>query len=92
MLRLLAFLITGFWPSHRSLMALNKRVDRLELDAATHRKKLNRLWGAWYAERGSVPDVETEPGAPPSDFPEEEFQTQLALKRGGIPRGATTAG
>ena len=92
MLRLLAFLITGFWPSHRSLMALNKRVDRLELDAGTQRKKLNRLWGAYYAERGSVPDELPEPGAPPSDFPEEEFQTQLALKRGGIARGEAASG
>jgi len=91
MIRLLAFLITGFWPSQSSLLALRKRIDRLEYEFATYKKKLNRLWGAYYAT-GEIPDVAPGPSVAGDDFPEEEFQTQLALKRGGIARGEAASG
>jgi hypothetical protein len=83
MIRLLAFLITGFWPSQSSLLALRKRLDRLEYDHATYKKRLNRLWGAYYAT-GEIPPTSISSSSSADEFPEEEFQTQLALRKGGL--------
>lgn len=96
MFRLIAFLITGFWPSERSLLALAKRLNRLELDFSTYKKKLNRLWGAYYAEAGSPDDDETDSpilprAAAPRDFPDDEFNELLEARRRGTTNGGTNA-
>jgi hypothetical protein len=84
MLRLLAFLVTGFWPSAKSLLALNRRVDALEQRLTTLTKKHNTLAGSYYADPESA--GEGSPGADAPDFPEAEFRDQLAAKRGGLTR------
>lgn len=80
MLRLLAFLVTGFWPSAKSLMALNRRVDDLGRKLETLTKRHNSLAGSYYNDTEETPD---EPGATPTggSFPEEEFNKRLEEKR-----------
>lgn len=50
MLRLIAFIVTGFWPSNSSLRALGKRLGDLEASHLTLKKKFNTLAGSYYAE------------------------------------------
>lgn len=83
MLRLIAFLVTGFWPSAKSLMALNRRVDDLGRKLETLTKRHNSLAGSYYN------DTEEDPGvgdaaasvAAPRDFPEDEFNQKLNERR-----------
>jgi hypothetical protein len=83
MLRLIAFLVTGFWPSAKSLMALNRRVDALEQRLTTLTKKHNTLAGSYYAETEPIEDAAAPAGASSSssNFPEDEFQERLAARR-----------
>lgn len=78
MLRLLAFLITGFWPSAKSLLALNRRVDALDQRLTTLTKKHNTLAGSFYADTEPVGDT---PRIAASDFPEDEFERLREEKR-----------
>lgn len=80
MLRLIAFLVTGFWPSAKSVLALNRRVDALEQRLQTLTKKHNTLAGSYYAESELIGDGDPAP-AGPSNFPEEEFQEKLDERR-----------
>lgn len=98
MLRLFAFLITGFWPSHKSLLACNRRLDTLEQRLTTLTKKHNTLAGSFYAETEPVeePDLgdvgvsrasatRLDQPQPASPFPENEFAELAARKRAQSP-------
>jgi len=50
MLRLFAFLFTGWWPSDSSQRALGRRMTALEDAVATLRRRHNTLAGQYYAE------------------------------------------
>lgn len=104
MLRLLAFLVTGFWPSHKSLLALGRRVDTLDARLTTLTKKHNTLAGSFYADTEEIETSRQTPGAPivtrpdtddqaiaihPA-FPEEEFR-QLVEQRRHLTIGAPNA-
>lgn len=84
MLRLIAFLVTGFWPSAKSLLALNRRVDALEQRLQTLTKKHNTLAGSYYQDTEPDEDTPTDPRERPVQFPEEEFERLREEKRRGI--------
>lgn len=81
MLRLIAFLVTGFWPSAKSLMALNRRVDDLGRKLETLTKRHNSLAGSYYneTEETGVEDAAVSP--PRAAFPEDEFQRAREQRR-----------
>ena len=84
MLRLIAFLVTGFWPSHRSVLALNRRVDLLEQRLSTLSKKHNTLAGSYYAEtelEDRLPLPAGSTAIAPVPFPDDEFEELRATKR-----------
>lgn len=85
MLRLLAFLVTGFWPSAKSLMALNRRVDDLGRKLETLTKRHNSLAGSYYNDGDEGDDspgtVGSLPKASAADFPEEEFAELVEQKK-----------
>jgi hypothetical protein len=80
----LAFLVTGFWPSAKSLLALNRRVDALEQRLQTLTKKHNTLAGSYYADgveaSGAPADVTVDPRQLAA-FPEDEFERLRQEKR-----------
>lgn len=88
MLRLIAFLVTGFWPSRNSLRAIRKDLDDLQRALTTLKKRHDTLAGSYYAEFEPVNEPRTLPAgsstsAPPDaiPFPEDEFQQRLAERR-----------
>jgi hypothetical protein len=82
-LRLIAFLVTGFWPSAKSLLALNRRVDALEQRLQTLTKKHNTLAGSYYAETepAAAADASGAVAVLSGEFPEDEFQRRLEERR-----------
>ncbi len=88
MLRLIAFLVTGFWPSAKSLLAVNRRLDALEQRVQTLTKKHNTLAGSYYAETEPADELRSSntlleiPGLPEREpFPEDEFDRLREQKR-----------
>lgn len=83
-LRLLAFLVTGFWPSAKSLMALNRRVDDLGRKLETLTKRHNSLAGSYYNDFGEGEEGPETVGRLPKaspDFPDEEFNRLVEEKK-----------
>jgi len=99
MLRLFAFLFTGWWPSDSSQRALGKRLTAVEDALATLRRRHNTLAGQYYAEfdspelelravQGSDPDAQSLELVQ-SEFPETAFQDAVTKARGRNVGGMT---
>jgi hypothetical protein len=102
MLRLFAFLFTGWWPSDSTQRALGKRVTALEDALSTLRRRHNTLAGQYYSEFESA-EPETDAATagratpqgeqslelvPSEPFPETAFQEAVAKARGRNVGGA----